>query len=414
MNSPIARVLGVALTVLPIACAAGTEPGDNGNNSTIPPMPTVSQYKAGTNAVSIGGAAQGAVDEFELRMNVRAVWVDEAQWMRSYIVAALAPTQGSSISEITEHRLVLSEASAAESLSLFVAPADESKVMQLLAEHATGLRNVVAAGPGVGRSGVPSPRLAWLANGDAIAHALVDANPKWNFQDLETPLHDELTHAIAIVDARAASNWSADASEWAAMRDSANAFADVIAKGLSDGFPQHVVATAVSSQEQALRLSVRPVLEDTAYWTRQAMVSHALGLADEQTAIDQLTGTTSALLPVLQATIGDAATAVRDAFLVVSADSVDYLRATDDGTRDEIRARWFADAENAAVVLANADALSPNLGAFGKQLGIRAAATWWEMDAIRAGDLATELQRYGTVLGANRTLADLVAKAGSH
>jgi hypothetical protein len=106
-------------------------------------------------------------------------------------------------------------------------------VTALLHDHILGAAAILAAAKAGDSAGAQAAIEAWYANGDDIARALSELNPRrWPFEEMRTMMRAHLDPTLAEGVARLEGRFADDIAVWDEIHDQALMMADMLTDGL--------------------------------------------------------------------------------------------------------------------------------------------------------------------------------------
>lgn len=173
-------------------------------------------------------------------------------------------------------------------------------------------------------------------------------------------------------------------------------------------------SAAISSKELALRQDMRKLWEDHITWTRLAVISLTTDAADTEATVDRLlrnqTDLGNAIKPYYGAAAGKQLTSLLREHILIAADLIAAARKGDqEGVASE-QARWTANADQIATLLANANPRFWKLGAMKKMMHDHLRLTTNEVVARLQGHWAADVRAYDRIHLQILRMADMLSQ----
>ncbi|MGG1519202.1 glycosyltransferase [Paenibacillus oryzisoli] len=166
---------------------------------------------------------------------MQKLWIDHVVWTRNYIVSAAS---GSEDQQITLARLLKNQQDIGDAVKPFYGDAAGNKLAELLKEHILLAGKLLDAVKGGHEAEAKKYDKEWHRNADDLAKLLSSANPYWSQKELQSMLYTHLQFVTDAVTARLKKDWPADVTAFDKGEAHIVKFADVLAKGLFQQFPQ--------------------------------------------------------------------------------------------------------------------------------------------------------------------------------
>ena len=340
----------IALTALTsaslFACAVGTTPENGTNAGTLPPPATV----------EAGSIAPATTTDFQVRSDTRDAWLALAEWSHFYAISAMgnagdtAPAQNRLLvvghDFATQAGLVLGDGAADQLAALLDRRA--KSVIAFVSDAENGDLNAMAKEKAIWS--VASAQLAsFFADKLGKAHAISALHPALLALDAAT--QDEIV-------ARAKGDFSAEVSAADQADTQALTVADSLAFSMAATYPSKLSPSTLGVENQSLRLELRSLLAQRAFWLRAFTIDQAAKL-EAQPELDRAIKAHVAVGDVFAGFYGkDVGDQVALGFHNLTADQYAYLLAGQTGdasASDAIRAKWMKDAAGFAHYLATVD-----------------------------------------------------------
>ncbi|EPY11474.1 hypothetical protein [Paenibacillus alvei] len=171
----------------------------------------------------------------QLKTDMQKAWIDHTIWMRTYIVSALAnlPDQ----KDVLE-RLLQNQQDIGNIIKPYYGEAAGNKLAEILREHILIAGKIVAAAKAGNQADVKKLEADWHKNADEIAKFLSDANPNWQFKELQDMWYTHLQYITEIVLDRLKGDWKADIAATDKNEIHMIHLADILTEGIVKQFPE--------------------------------------------------------------------------------------------------------------------------------------------------------------------------------
>ncbi|HTG02325.1 MAG TPA: hypothetical protein VK654_17215 [Nitrospirota bacterium] len=177
------------------------------------------------------------VKAVELRMTLRDLWIGHIFWVRSVVFATESGDAGAA--KVAEENVVKNAKDIAAAVGSFYGKEAGDKLFGLLAGHYGAIKEYLTASMAGNKEGKDAAVTKLKKNAEEIAVFLNGANPKnWPKDTLVSLLLAHGAHHIAQIDAVAAKDYTAEATDWDAMRQHIYMIADALASGIAKQFPK--------------------------------------------------------------------------------------------------------------------------------------------------------------------------------
>jgi hypothetical protein len=349
--------------------------------------------------------------QLELRDQTRQLWAQRAFWTRVYIVDVLGefPSRDATLQQLNANQVALGEA-----LKPFYGDAAGSQYTQLLQDNINvGNRLIVATKEG-SRPLIQDLTTQWIESTARIADFLADQNPSLNRDELQLQLQGYRDVTGQQVNERLAKNWEADIAAADASMHQARTFADVLAAGMAQQFPQKVTEPTQGTNEQTLHVELRELWVDHGNWERLFMISDLSQLPDLTATSNRLMANPIAIGEALKPFYGNTVgTKMGDLLTQHVALASDVIRAAQTGNEETLAAakeKWF---ENADELGAFIGSLGPFLVESDMQIIMRAHCEQLvtEARARVSGDYVGEIAAHDIVEHHLLVLSDSIVHA---
>lgn len=370
-------------------------------NNVPPPAPTP--------AVDTPVASQ-----LELRDQTRQLWSQRAFWTRVYIVDVLGefPSRDATLARLNANQVALGEA-----LKPYYGDAAGTQYTQLLQENINVGNQLIVATKDGARARIKELTDQWLASTAAIADFLADQNPSLPREELKLQLQGYNDATGQQVNERLAMNWDADIAAADSSMHQARTFADVLAAGMAQQFPEKVTEPKEGTNEQTLHVELRELWVDHGNWERLFMISDLSQLPDLTATSNRLMANPiqigEAIKPFYGNPIG---TKLADLLTQHVTLASDVIRAAQTGSEESLTAakeKWFANADEVGALIGS---LGPFLVESDIQIMMRAHCEQLvtEARARVSGDYAGEIAAHDIVEHHLTVLSDSIAHAISN
>ena len=163
----------------------------------------------------------------------------------------------------------------------------------------------------------------------------------------------------------------------------------------------------------AFNQQMRKLWEDHITWTRVVIISFAAGLPDLNPAINRLLQNQvdigNAIKPFYGDTAGDQLTALLHEHITLAADLLAAAKAGDAARLAEVKAKWYANADDIAAFLHNANPKNWSLGDMQEMMHSHLDLTLQEATARLTGDWQGDINAYDAVHAEILQMADMLA-----
>ncbi|NOJ71798.1 glycosyltransferase [Paenibacillus alvei] len=171
----------------------------------------------------------------KLKTDMQKVWIDHTIWTRSYIVSAISnrPDQKDVLD-----RLLRNQQDIGNVIKPYYGEAAGNKLAELLREHILIAAKIVEAAKAGNQAEVKKLEADWHKNADVIAKFLSDANPNWQFKELQDMLYTHLQLITEIVLSCLKGDWKADIAATDKNEIHMIHLADILTEGIVKQFPK--------------------------------------------------------------------------------------------------------------------------------------------------------------------------------
>jgi hypothetical protein len=328
-------VVTMMLAALPLyACAGSME-----TESDAGPTPT---QDGGTQSMT------GA----EVHTNVRDGFVAEAQWMRTYGVAALANGPDA---QPAFDRLSATEAQIVQQVEPFSGDDGAVKLSQLLHARANAFADLVTSMNSKAASTAMDPQAMLDANAQQIADYFAALCPNAFPGNAATFLQKSNRSMAAGLVADAAQDSATAVNDFDAAQVASMQFADAVGLGIASTFNAVLAPATTSRIEDALTLDFHMHLGDLAFWMRAYVVDHLNDSTTSQPELDRSVKASMDMGSVLVSYFGVDVGGQMEAYIHADTTNaiafVIALESGDQATVDAISAQWDGNANTFALYL---------------------------------------------------------------
>ncbi|HKG20091.1 MAG TPA: hypothetical protein VKB00_10160 [Candidatus Limnocylindrales bacterium] len=184
-------------------------------------------------------AAAGKTTAAAFQDDMRKLWEDHIVWTRQYIVsAATLPADRADIGPTTD-RLLANQTDIGNALKPFYGDAAGEQVTALLRDHILTAAQLVAAAKARDSAAVERTSAAWYANGEDIAVALHELNPRyWDLEHFKMMMKAHLDRTLDEAVARLQGRYADDIAAYEAVHADILQMADMLSDGIIRQFPK--------------------------------------------------------------------------------------------------------------------------------------------------------------------------------
>ncbi|NOV00622.1 glycosyltransferase [Paenibacillus sp. LMG 31457] len=170
----------------------------------------------------------------QLKVDMQKVWIDHTIWTRSYIVSAISNRQDQK--DVLD-RLLRNQQDIGNVIKPYYGEAAGNKLADILREHILIAGKIVAVAKAGNQSEVKKLEKDWHRNADDIAKFLSEANPNWQFKELQDMLYTHLQLITEIVLDCLKGDWKADIAATDKNEIHMIHLADILTEGIVKQFP---------------------------------------------------------------------------------------------------------------------------------------------------------------------------------
>ena len=168
-------------------------------------------------------------------MVLRDLWIEHVFWVRNYVLATAQDQTAAS--EVAEQEIVQNARTIADALIPFYGQPAADGLFQLLAGHWGAIKAYNGATLEAASDAQQTAIADLTANAREIARFLAGANPHLPEANVFGLLSAHGAHHVAQINEISASDFSAEAQTWHAMRNHMLVIADAIGNALARQFP---------------------------------------------------------------------------------------------------------------------------------------------------------------------------------
>jgi hypothetical protein len=169
-----------------------------------------------------------------------------------------------------------------------------------------------------------------------------------------------------------------------------------------------------STNQSTFQAAMRKLWEDHIIWTRIFIISAAANLPDRAAATERLlrnqTDMGNAIKPYYGDAAGDKLTALLKEHITTAAEIIGAAKAGDKAKQDDATKRWFANADQIADFLSDANPKNWPRTEMRKMMHDHLTLTTNEVVARLHGDWAGDIAAYDTVRNQILQMADMLTK----
>ena len=300
-------------------------------------------------------SASAAMSATDFRNAMRKLWEDHITWTRLYIISVAADLPDK---DQTAQRLLQNQVDIGNAVKPFYGDQAGDQLAALLRDHILGAADLLAAAKAGDKAKIDAASAKWYANADDIAAFLSGANPKaWPLAGMQAgmKMHLDLTLKEAVD--RLSGKYADDIKDYDQVHAHILGLADLLSSGILAQFPDKFDQT--TANEFTLRSTMRKLWEDHITWTRLYIVSAAANLPDKELTAQRLlqnqTDIGNAIKPFYGDAAGDKLTSLLKDHILIAAEIIQDAKAGDTTAMNDAIARWYANADDIAVFLHNAN-----------------------------------------------------------
>jgi hypothetical protein len=354
-------------------------------------------------------SASAAMSVTDFRNVLRKLWEDHITWTRLYIISVAADLPDK---DQTAQRLLQNQVDIGNAVKPFYGDQAGDKLAALLRDHILGAADLLAAAKAGDKAKIDAASAAWYANADDIAAFLSSANPKaWPLAAMQAgmKMHLDLTLKEAVD--RLSGKYADDIKDYDKIHEHILGLADLLSSGILAQFPDKFDQTTAG--EFTLRSTMRKLWEDHITWTRLYIVSAGADLPDKDLTAQRLLQNQVDIGDAIKSFYGKAAgdqlTALLRDHILGAADLLAAAKAGDKARIDTASAAWYANADDIATFLSNANPASWPLDAMKAGMKMHLDLTLDEATARLKGDFAADVKDYDKVHEHILSLADTLS-----
>jgi hypothetical protein len=307
---------------------------------------------AGPTPTADGGTVAQPSTAAAVRTNVRDGFVAEAEWMRSYGVAALASGPDA---QAAFSRLNGAEAQIVEAVAPLSGDASAAQLNDLLHARANAFADLVTSINSRAASVTTDPQAALDANAQQLAEFFVTLCPNAFPANAGTFLETANRSMAAGLQARATNDAATAVADFDAAQVSSVRFADTVGVALTSTFGSALAPATTTRTEDGLALDLHLLFGDQVFWTRAYVVDHSMNVPT-QPELDRAVKATQDMGSIFSSYFGpDTGAQLQGYIHTDTTDAIAFLYAletNDQGTVDAISATWDADTDALAQFVA--------------------------------------------------------------
>ena len=170
------------------------------------------------------------------RASLRDLWVGHVFWVRNVVDARFAGH--TTRAAAAEKEVVANAMAIAGSIEPFYGKPASDQLFTLLAGHWQAISAYLDGARAGDKAATDGAMAKLLANADAIAKFLSNANPNLPYDAVHGLLAAHGSHHVQQISQFKAGQWEAEAKTWAAMKDHMYVVADALADAIAKQFPE--------------------------------------------------------------------------------------------------------------------------------------------------------------------------------
>lgn len=329
----------------PIVGLAATRSQEKPPHSSLKPIPPASS------------AAANKIDPLDFQQAMRKLWEDHITWTRVYIISAVA---GLPETSTAAQRLLQNQADIGNAIKPFYGEQAGDQLTQLLRDHILIATDLLAAAKSGDSAKVQDASTRWYDNANQIANFLSTANPKnWSLSDMQDMMKMHLDLTLQEATARLKGDWTGDIAAYDKIHDEILGMADMLSAGIINQLPDKFSHEKATSQQIALTLAMNKLWEDHITWTRIYIMSVTSSLPDSNAAALRLLQNQvdigNAIKPYYGVQAGNQLAGLLRDHILIAADLLAAAKAGDTAKVQDASTRWYANANQIASFLSNAN-----------------------------------------------------------
>ena len=358
-------------------------------------------------AISVDDAA---TRQEALRTDMRKLWEDHVTWTRQFIVSALA---GAPDTDASAQRLLQNQTDIGNAIKPLYGDAAGAQLTSLLRDHILTAADLLGAAKAGDAAKVATTKDQWYANGNEIAGFLAQANPAhWPVSDMAPMMREHLDHTLAEAVNQLKGDWAGSIAEYDRIHVQILKMADMLSDGIVAQFPNQFGEPVEPSATAALRADMRKLWEDHVTWTRMLIVSAEARAADTDATAQRLLQNQADIGNAIKPLYGDAAGAqltslLRD-HILTAGELIGAAMAGDTAKVTTTKDRWYANADDIAGFLAQANPDHWPLTTMGPMMREHLDHTLSEAVNHLKGDWTADIAEYDHIHAQILDMADML------
>jgi hypothetical protein len=246
----------------------------------------------------------------------------------------------------------------------FYGEAAGAELTSLLQEHIAIAVELVTAAKRGDAAAVADASTRWYANADDIASFLASANPAWPLDELRDMMRLHLDQTLGEASARLAGDFAQDVALYGRASSHILMMADALSDGIARQFPGLVGDDGtVAPGEEELHVAMRELWREHVQWTRFYLIEAIAGLdaagATAGRLLQNQVDIGNAIKPFYGDAAGEALSSLLRDHITIAVELVTAARAGDRAALEDAQTRWYANADDVATFLANANPAWP-------------------------------------------------------
>ncbi len=364
---------------------------------------------ASTAVPTVAPTATPKLSALDFRKVMRKLWEDHITWTRLYIISVATDLPDK---DLTAQRLLQNQVDIGNAIKPFYGDKAGDALTALLKDHILGAADILAAAKAGDQAKVDAASAKWYANADDIAAFLNNANPTaWPLADMKAGMKMHLDMTLDEATARLHGDFANDIQDYDRVHEHILGLADLLSTGIISQFPDRFDQT--NAKVSDFHSAMRKLWEDHVTWTRLYIVSAAADLPDKDLTAQRLlqnqTDIGNAIKPFYGDKAGEALTALLKDHILGAADLLVAAKAGDQAKVDAASAKWYANADDIATFLSNANPDNWPLADMKMGMKMHLDMTLDEATARLNGRYAEDIADYDKVHEHILGLADLLS-----
>lgn len=170
-----------------------------------------------------------------LNKTMRKLWEDYVIYTQDYIVSSVNDLPNS---DVVYQKLLKNQDDIANAIKPYYGDKGEKKLAKLLHDQTIIMTDLIKAAKQGNDKLIHEVQQKWNKNADEIATFLNETNPNWKKKDLTDMLHKYIDLTTNEVTSFLKKNWEANINFYDKVRAQILNFADTLADGIVDQFPE--------------------------------------------------------------------------------------------------------------------------------------------------------------------------------